>query len=746
VSDAHNRIEIKQVPLKVRSMGRPVTSLELSQVQKMLHLEAERDAPRFFRGEEPVRDDRAYKARDGKLYYRPQLRVAARAVGRSGPEVAFLKDADGGISLRLVLEERPPEGIPGNARPLDVRVEEMMLRWEPDGEWTFSEPLVMSNDRADEPGAPAFHIVAGSEVAQHRLDELYRALSDSGARARLHVELSYGYWVDGGAADPVRKPHKPDIDRHFSMRVKTPEALLRAVKGEPAFDVKKITEAIRSGDAVTTKPGIGKASVVQLPPISGVLNESAAAKLKDPDWPERTWTEHLDRLAEPDFFAGTVVRKLEFFFAPSLDANRPIYAALREEESLPAEWTDSPYGMICRSPFPNTVYRLPDGLRLAYDEELGIPHVIPVLYRDDDGEPRVRVTLRAVPWHDPQKLVQLRDWLQALSDGAYVHPHVVTGGYREASLSLGGMFPEGIQTVGDQVAEISLEGGIDLTLDVTAEFYRHLCEMLSALTGLTGEVAVAVEVEIAGGEDPPERLTRRIPMRLRFRELAGLPVQVHLDEGVLSPGEVRLQNRASTPVQVGGFYPRLLQVDSNSVVPLGAFPAATSTPFPLKIGADDETSVDLRPGEEVGGALWNAVAVELADPRLMQPPEETLDRVHRVLPRGSVRWVIEAECPVFMADSVPDGFADLHAVEVQIVRDGHSPLQMALGRGDEARAQVSLDVTLPDLLGEEAERLHQFSYRVRNIYLDRIGAWSEARETAGSRLFVVPNPVEEDER
>lgn len=744
MSDTVNRMKIEQVPLIAKPIGQFVKTIDLSHVQHMLKIDADKDAPRFERDNEPLQDNRAYRAVDGGVYYRPNLQVAPRAVAPESPEVVFLKDADGQVSLHFVLEGRSPPGMPKDARPFDVRVDEMKLCWGSGQEWTFDQPLLMSGD--DEPGGTDFRIVVTSPIPPQSVGEMQRALSTDSAEARLQVKFSYGYWISREAVVGPAKPRKPV---EFPLKVTSSKAMLDAVKGGLVPNLKNMVQKMpkdQDRGPTAVKPPVTKEHkpAPAFSSISAVLRDPGVVKLKDPGSLARIEEAHRERLGAPDFRTAEVLRELRFTFDPSRPANRPIYAAIRDGEALPAQWTDSPYGMICRSPFPNTIYRLPDALRLAYNRELGMPHVMPVLYRDDEGEPRVRVTLRAVPWHDPRKLVQLRDWLQALSEGVYAQPQVITGGYRDATLSLAGMFPESIQMMGSETVEISLGQGIDITLDVTTEFYRYLWEILTTLTGLTGEVAVTVETESAAEGGTAEVLTRRIRMSLGFRELADLPLDVRLEEGVLSPEQVFLRNQASAPIEVGGIYPRLLQVDSNSVVPLGAFAAGTSTAFPVEIPPDCEAVIDVKPGVDSEASLWNAVAVELADQRLLQSPEETLDRIHRVLPQGGLRWVIEAECPVFIEDTVPARFENLYMVEVQILRDGYSPQQVMLGRGDRARAQLSMDLTLRDLLGDEAERIHEYRYRVRNIYFDRKGSWSAERETAGQYLIVFPNPVDED--
>ena len=52
--------------------------------------------------------------------------------------------------------------------------------------------------------------------------------------------------------------------------------------------------------------------------------------------------------------------------------------------------------------------------------------------------------------------------------------------------------------------------------------------------------------------------------------------------------------------------------------------------------------------------------------------------------------------------------------------------------------------TLREIIGADAEGLEEFTYRVRNIYNDHEGSWSQPRTGTGSSIAVFPNPPEND--
>src|SRR5690606_2272988 len=170
-------------------------------------------------------------------------------------------------------------------------------------------------------------------------------------------------------------------------------------------------------------------------------------KVADKAWAVKVLAQAEERKQKKNFKTASMTRKVSFHFDPNLSINLPIYAALLADETLGDAWMNTDFGWIRKASFPNTVYRLPDEVRLAYNAAMGAPYMIPALYRDAEGEPRVRVTLGATPWHDPEKLVRLRDYLHRSTAGLLAAPHVVVGGYEEARLRLTSAFPEEIRSL-----------------------------------------------------------------------------------------------------------------------------------------------------------------------------------------------------------------------------------------------------------------------------------------------------------
>lgn len=766
--------------LSAAALERPqvAVGMQLSRVQLLTQIAQDESAPQFSGDQEPLQDGRAYKASDGLSYYRPQLRVAQRAVTPIGPDVRFYKDVAGKVRLQFELEEVRPAGLPADAVPFNVRVEQVVLRWQ-GGQRVFDRPTLARDEDDNGPTGPAFALLIGAELAAEEVQPIYLALRTPASRARLDVQLAYSYYVDAPAL-PQRPPEGPPIivrpgdsvtTRPGNAGVTRPESGPPVVRpggpvsvGAPGARIPasppRRTVVVRTpgapvvvrrrqdfghvmGDILGagSTPSAGDALLVPATRVQLQGPVLSASVLRSVG----TITDMLrradERARQPNYKTATIAYSVPFIFDPSLDHHRPIYSMLESEAALDEQWTDTSFGPICRAPFPNTVYRLPDEVRLAYNVELGTPHLLPTLYRDDDENVRVRVTMRVMPWHNPDQLVKLRDHLHRSSSGALAAPTITVGGYKSAKLHLTSAFPEQIQAITGQEIEIDLERGSEIILDLSLEFYRFLAELLSGPVGLTGEVSVALSAEAPAGGGPAERV-RRVPMRLSLGSVARLPYDVQVEQQTVSPTEVLLVNRSRADMQVGGCVPRLLQYDANSVVPIEVFDATTTTNFPTTLAADATLSVAIKPAADQE-LLWNAVQIELIDQRLTRPAQEVLDRIHEVAPSGTLSWVIEVECPPLLQNPLPARFENLFRVEVELSRPGFKTQQVVLRRG-QAVGKVTMQRSLREILSPDAGGVEQFEYRVRNIYNDREGTWGAPRTGAGSSIAVFPNPPETD--
>ena len=191
-------------------------------------------------------------------------------------------------------------------------------------------------------------------------------------------------------------------------------------------------------------------------------------------------------------------------FEPSDEQNGPIYRSLHGSANLGTQWQHGEGGWVRESVFPNTVNRLPDAMRLAWNPELGGPHMVPTLHRDADGKPRVRLLLRLAPYQDADARVTVRRLLGMPAAA------IVIGEVASSTMRLGGSFPEELSVVGDSGAPAPLTG-VDLTLDLSLAYYQLFCQQIATPVGVPGQVSVVLDTPPTpeGGHRRPARRRRR---------------------------------------------------------------------------------------------------------------------------------------------------------------------------------------------------------------------------------------------
>ncbi|MBZ9749906.1 hypothetical protein K7W42_03405 [Deinococcus sp. HMF7604] len=750
-----NTIDVRSLqPLSLSVRPQIALGLPMARMQYLMQVAGDEQAPHFVPAQAPVNDGVAAQAIGGQWLYRPELRVAQRTVEPLGPEVRFLKDPAGHVRLQFELEEAPLAGLPAGAEPLAVKVESVALTWQEGGQARtrpLDSPTLVGTDDPQNPATPNFRLRVGVELTPEEVDPMYRALSQLGAGAAVTVNFSYGYWLDETVVvdDPPRRPpiirdHRIVADGVGSLGVRG--SLLRSAALIRPLQVRPEGPPTPPEPVNLTVPLINLTPVAPAPRLK--LDRLIADVRFNPDLIKTVLNRQRQRQTQSNFRQVTLTRTVPFFFDPALEHNRPVFSAVVGDASLGAAWQNIGFGLVRAASFPNTVYRLPDEIRLAYNPDLAAPHVIPALYRDAEDEIRVRVLLRAAPWYDPASLVKLRDTLRKTSGGAISFATVVMGGYEKAVLRLGGAFPDQVRALGGaQDIEIGLEGSFEIVVDLSLEFYRLLAQLLVGPIGLTGQVDVTLNMA-APGDSTPQPQVFHVPLRLNLADVASLPLTVTLPEGdtadLLSPGQVVISSGAGVDTRVGGCAARLLQYDENSVTPLEVFAAQVDgVAFPLTLPATGGVTLNVKPTADLGSELWNAIQVELTGHELVTPAAQVLEHIHEVAPSGSISWRLQVECPLLTRTPLPDAYQTLYRVEVQIHSAGFADQQVILSPSA-AQATVSMNQTLRDIVGSAGGDINRFGYRVRNIYFDHQGQWSEPKDGEGSNLFVFPNATTND--
>lgn len=717
-----------KIPDEASARARPAAKvamgMRLSKIQDLIQRVANQNASHFLPNQEPLADVGLFAAVSGERFYPPAFRVAAREAPAVGPEVRFLKGADNKVRLVFELEEAP-SALVRAAEPFAIRVASLTLKWN-GGQYSFGLPTLVESAPSQNDSAPAFSLRAGDELGSSDVELLNAALGNPQSGARLEIVYTFGYWLDAlpGPTPPgdVAPPRPP---RPF-LRPGGPHP--RPLPGGLGPELEVLRPTFPRRPTPMESRGRPASPFGKILVNKGRLKEAAE--------------EASRKTGAASYRTRTITATVPFTFDPSLEQNRLIFAAIRGTDSVPEVWIDTEFGPIRRASYPNTVYCLPSEVRLAFNSELGTAHVVPNLYRDEHEDLRVRVMLRAVPWFDPERALALRDHLFRSSAGSLASPLIIAGGYQQATLKLLTAFPEQVKTLNEAELAIDLSGGVDLTLDLSLEFYKFVAELLAGPLGLVGEVRVRLQETPVPEGGTPVRLERTIPVRLKLSSLANFPVKVEVEEDAVRPDVVTLRNESAGTLQIGGFIPRLLQVDSNSIVPLDVFDGETDTAFPQQLTANQTLSVKVKPRDADDGLLWNAVEVNLTRMGLTQTPAEILERIHELAPSGTLSWKLTVECPLFMRLPLPDTYANLFCIEVQIIRPGFATQQVVLSR-NQPSAEVTMQRTLKDLLAVDGGQF-TYQYRVRNVYFDHIGSWSAEKSGEGSNHFVFPNPLAND--
>lgn len=720
------------------SAPRIATSVKLAILQRAI-LVVSGGGPAFPSAQEPLQDGPAYQSSDGSSYYRPQLAVAARPSGlRPGPDVWFFVDDAGDISLQWTLEVVPFGGDTPGAIPIPFTISSVKMEWA-GGSFDFDPPGLqpMDGHAADQ---PAYVIHGGATLTHEKANELEAAMNHSESACRLTVTFSYDYTVDVPTGDPpagggvVFQPGGGGI---FTGGLLSRMSVMRSDVAAPA-------DAADDGVAATP--------VSSFHPV--MMSRLASAQLSDALLTQPIMA-ILAQPTRPEQRQQVVVRSVPFVFEPSDEQNQPIYRSLHGKVDLDETWRHGEAGWVRVSEFPNTVNRLPDDMRLAWNVELGSPYFVPTLHRTSTGEMRVRVLLRLAPWQDPRQLVMVRRIVDMPA------AHIIIGEVESSTLRLGGSFPEELAVIGDPSAPAPLTG-LDLTLDLSLAYYQLFCKQIAGLVGVPGTVDVVLSTPPADEGATPVPETTHVDVALRLDRVTDLPCTVSLPDE-LSPATLTVTNASGVDMTIGGASVTLLQVDEHSVVPVDSYPGTCTSAFPVTLAAGASVDVSIGPvaapeGDPEPAAdppgegsappahpalIWNGVLVELLDKRLVVTPDALLQHVHELAGASDMQRDITVSSPVFSTGTLPTGWANLASLEVEVTPPGVPATSVVLSLTAPTK-MVPAPVTLQDIVTGAPGGISSVSYRVRNNYLDHQGKWSKPQEQSGTDLVVYPHPVEGD--
>ncbi|HEX2706295.1 MAG TPA: hypothetical protein VHM65_11090, partial [Candidatus Lustribacter sp.] len=589
------------------------------------------------------------------------------------------------------------------------------------------------------PDQPAYLIHGGTQLTREEAATLETAMNHHESACRLSVMYSYGYTVEvpqaPAPADPP--PHLHVIDERIRVRPRFGDG----TKVRPMVQFGAIGEAVTAASATAAT---SSAAVVSAASTTR-MDAFTVRKRVSPVLRDMVISGHLIDLitaqaTRPESRQQTVTRTVPFVFEPSDEQNGPIYRSLHGAANLTEAWERGEAGWMCESVFPNTVNRLPDAMRLAWNPELGGPHMIPTLHRDSTGTPRVRLLMRLAPFHDPRQRTLVRRIVGMPA------ATVIIGEVEGSTLRLGGSFPEELAVIGDTGAPAPLTG-VDLTLDLSLAYYQLFCQQISTPVGVPGQVSVVLDTPPATEGQAPVPQTTQVEVSLRLDRVDDLPCALAVPDSP-SPATVTVTNQSGADLTIGGVAVTLLQTDQDSAVPVDTFPGRCTTSFPVSLAAGASTDLaiepDAGPGDETAaGFLWNAVLVELLDKRMVAAPDQMLKHVHELAGGSEISRDITVSSPVFSTGSLPAKWASLASIEVEVTPPDGTPVSVVLSLTGASRT-VTASVSLHAVATGASGGITTVGYRVRNNYLDHQGAWGATQQSSGSELIAYPNPAEGD--
>lgn len=746
-----NTMSVQPAKMTVMRSSTVATGIKLATLQRVVM--AISGAPTFAAAAEPLLDGQAYVDVTGKAYYRPQLVVARRGPGqRPGPDVWFMADDDGSVAISWTLAAEALGGNP-DAIPLPINVTAVTMAWA-GGSRSFDPPSVALPDVGG-PGQPAFVLHGGARLTRDEAARLEFAMNHPEPACRLDVTYTYEYNVQVAVDTRPDPPDPPEDDPRGPRGPRWPRPWDGPGGGRvlPQFRALGIKRPLESTDEVGLT-GFEAAKGLRAAAASNVFRSAedvsapaaaftTAIQLAAPALSRRVDPAVIhvirDRVKLPTTTSEqgrtqTVVRSIPFSFPAIEEANGPIYRSLHGAANLGERWRLGAAGWASDSVFPNTVNRLPDALRLAWDAELRGPHLVPTLHRDSSGNPRVRLLLRLAPYSDPRKRMELRR-LVGLPAAS-----IVIGDVQSSQLRLAGSFPEELAVIGDGGAPAPLTG-LDLTLDLSLAFYQLFCRQIATPIGVPGTITVVLDTPAPTEGAAPIPQETNVEVVLRLDRPDDLPCSITLPAEA-APTTVTVHNDSGTDIEIGGAGVVLLQLDEESAVPVDTVAGRCTSSFPVRVAAGGTTDLTIEPDPEDAGAagfVWNAVLVELLDKRLVITPDALLTQVNELAGTTDVSHDVTVSSPVFAQPTMPTKWANLANLEVEVTPAGGTPVTVVLDLAHPSRV-VPAAIRLNDVASGGA-LVATVSYRVRNNFFDSQGDWGAPRTTSGDTVIAFPNPI-----
>jgi len=686
--------------------------------------------------EEPTQDNKGY-AIDGstQLFCRPQVKVSERIGLTRSPDVRFERRDDG--DHLLVTFEEDYQSRPANSAPFPVTVKGVKLAYGTNV-LAFEAPILDPIQAA--PSTPAFRIMAEMRVPESIRPGLVAAMQQTSSDKPTWIVNLEFQWVKVTVVPSPSPKSNPPVVTPPIMRLPIGivpgvrfTAIARDAQSDPSVESDqpaRNVEFMPAATAMMARPDMLRAIITAPPPPP------------PPPLPPQQIRENktiaLDRLL-PAAYPN-----------PNDPYHRPIYAAL-DGVNDGLGWRNSPFGWYSPSAVQDCVYTAPDKYLLEVDTVTGYPSISGVLMRKsdtgqlvDDLDPKLykmRLTIRAKPDFDPERLNSLRGLIRSESSNDIKYADLVIGGYKAARFladdslnGLGELFAG--STAGNQ-DNINPEAGFALTYEGNGEFIDLIFHRLKN-EGIRGYVEFDLD-------EPNGNIRKlKVPVELTIHHCAPISLRLTMapspDPAHLS-NDFQVTNLTPVPVEVDGIQatallklPYIHRVTDTIAVT----PEAGNAPFTL--AANESKPIHLVP--EKPDAVYNAWDVGLLGCRPVLDQNRVLNYLFDAATSGVRGWTIEVECAPFaffdrLKPEDQEALKDVIAVEVEVRRaDNEVAIEEVRLTRDKPRGQVLLSRTLADFVSDRATAISRFKYRQRLLKITSPGGFGDWKEETGSSVTI----------
>jgi len=683
-------------------------------------------------GSEAPRDGAAYTVPGApQPFCWPHVKVSWRTGFQPGPEIRF-QQRDDGMHLTVVLEEDPPQRVPGTL-PFDIKVKPIRLIYGsgPADSLEFPEPLPEPQDPTK---GPAFTIEADALVPlDERRARLVAALQTRDA-AKWVVAMEFE-WVQTTTHPPRPGPGVPSggrfgrlaLPRHGPVVVRHDLTRSATFTSEQPIVAKTIRTA-----GLTTRPEIWRAILVSQPVGPRTTTEVRTLGF---------------------------TRTLNAEYPKDSPENRPIFAAVTGDY-VQVGWKNTAHGWFQPTPIQDTVYCLPSSYRLQVNEATGLPSIQAILTRKggasetidplDSKNYIVRLSIKVQPHFEAEQLNALRGLIRAESNNTVPFADLVLGGYSGARFipdpalsGLGELFAGSTAETRDT---INPETGFTLTYEGNAEFIDLLFQRLKG-EGIEG--TVELDLQEPGGSVRKQP----VPVILTLRKLASISLpwsfvapippadtpETETDPSDLLPRDIELHNPTGVEVTLAQLQAHALQKSPVTGHVEDWYRAEADGTWPRKLAPGESASIRLALNAE--RPIYNAWDVSLVDCHTSTSAELVLSQIFDVATSGVRGWQIAIDCPpmAFFDQLTPEDQAkvrDIVAMEVEVRRKDSSLIEEVRLTRQATTGSVLLSRTVADFVSDRSTGRSVFEFRQRALRPTRADDWSPWREESGSALSI----------